>query len=107
VGVGTGGLEPVGRGRGRFTAAPWFGNFYSGTNESPPQGYDDYQYYTLWELFGNVADVFQERERYEALAQVHTDLVSTIQADLPPEDERPTAIRATLSRTAPSSGPTT
>ncbi|MCU4799881.1 ABC transporter substrate-binding protein [Halobacteria archaeon HArc-gm2] len=77
--------------------APWFGNFYSGTNESPPKGYDDYQYYTLWELFGNVADVFQERERYEALAQVHTDLVSTIQADLPPEEERPTAVRVTLS----------
>lgn len=76
---------------------PWFGNFYSGTHEQPPEGYDDYQYYDLWELFGAVADVFQERERYEALNAVHEDLVETIQSQLPPEDERPTAVRATLS----------
>ncbi len=75
---------------------PWFGNFYSGTHDSPPEGYPDYRYYDLWELFGHVADVFQERERYEALAAVHTDLVSTIQADLPPEEDRPTAVRVTL-----------
>lgn len=76
---------------------PWFGNFYSGTNGAPPEGYDDYQYYDLWELFGAVADVFRERERYEALATVHEDLVGTIQSQLPPEDDRPTAVRATLS----------
>ena len=78
--------------------APWFGNFYSGTRATPPEGYDGYQYYDLWELFGNVAEVFQERERYEALDAVHSDLVSKIQADLPPKEERPTAVRATLSQ---------
>lgn len=76
---------------------PWFGNFYSGTQGQPPEGYDDYQYYDLWELFGAVADVFQERERYEALNAVHEDLVETIQSQLPPQEERPTAVRATLS----------
>jgi len=76
---------------------PWFGNFYSGTQGRPPEGYSDYQYYDLWELFGHVADVFQERERYEALAAVHTDLVETIQSQLPPKADRPTAVRATLS----------
>jgi len=76
---------------------PWFGNFYSGTQSAPPDGYDDYAYYSLWDLFGKVAQVFDERARYEALAAVHADLVSTIRADLPPAEERPTAVRATLS----------
>ncbi|WP_435177463.1 ABC transporter substrate-binding protein [Halorussus sp. AFM4] len=76
--------------------APWFGNFYSGTRASPPKGYDGYRYYDLWELFGKVAAVFRETERYEALAQIHADLVSTIQEKLPPKEERPTAVRVTL-----------
>ncbi|MBV0903556.1 ABC transporter substrate-binding protein [Haloarcula salina] len=79
------------------TLAPWVGNFYSGTHDAPPEGYADYRYYTLWELFGKVAEVFQERARYEALAQVHADLVSHVQSNLPPREERPTAVRATLS----------
>ncbi|GGL58935.1 hypothetical protein GCM10009039_16450 [Halocalculus aciditolerans] len=82
----------------RDTLAPWFGNFYSGTNADAPDGYADaYEYYTLWELFGHVADVFRERARYEALASVHADLMTTIEDGLPPEDERPTAVRVTYS----------
>jgi len=78
---------------------PWFGNFYSGTHDQPPEQYRDaYEYYTLWEVFENVADVFGERERAEALRGVHEDLVSTIEADLPPEAERPTVARATYSQ---------
>ncbi len=76
--------------------APWFGNFYSGTRAPAPSGYENYEYYDLWELFGNVAEVFRERGRYEALAEVRADLVSTIRADLPPEEERPSAVRVTL-----------
>ena len=80
------------------TLAPWFGNFYSGTHATPPGGYtDQYQYYSLWELFGKVAAVFQEQARYQALKGIHTDLIETIEAKLPPEDERPTAVRVTLS----------
>jgi hypothetical protein len=76
--------------------APWFGNFYSGTNAPAPEGYGDaYRYYTLWEMFGHVADAFRERERFEALASVHTDLLATIEAGLPPQSERPTAVRVT------------
>ncbi|WP_363467499.1 ABC transporter substrate-binding protein [Halogeometricum borinquense] len=77
--------------------APWFGNFYSGTHAEAPDGYDDYGYYTLWELFGHVADVFQERARYEALNEVHQNLVSTIRSNLPPKEDRPSVIRATFS----------
>lgn len=79
------------------SVGPFFGNFYSGTHDTPPESYsENYQYYTLWELFGHVADIFQEQERYEQLRAVHDDLVSTIEADLPPKDERPTAVRVTL-----------
>jgi len=75
---------------------PWFGNFYSGTQGAPPDGYDDYAYYSLWDLFDRLSRVFDERARYEALAAVYTDLVSTIRANLPPKKERPTVVRATL-----------
>ena len=81
------------------TVGPWFGNFYSGTHDQPPEQYrDSYEYYTLWELFGHVADVFGERERAEALREVHDDLVATIETDLPPEEERPTVVRVTYSQ---------
>lgn len=80
------------------SVGPWFGNFYSGTHAQPHDAYrDDYEYYTLWELFGRVADVFQERERFEALRSVHEDLLATIEEALPPVDERPTAVRVTYS----------
>jgi hypothetical protein len=75
---------------------PWFGNFYSGTHASPPKGYEEYAYYTLWELFGKVAAVFRQRERHEALAAIHEELVASIRESLPPKEERPTAVRVTL-----------
>ncbi|WP_435144111.1 ABC transporter substrate-binding protein [Halobaculum sp. P14] len=71
---------------------PWFGNTLSGTNQTPPPGWaDQYQYYTLWEIFGKVAQVFQETDRYEALTSVHESVIQTIKAGLPPERERPSA----------------
>ncbi|MFH5797160.1 ABC transporter substrate-binding protein [Haladaptatus sp. CMAA 1911] len=71
--------------------APWFGNALSNAHKEPPSGWDgDYEYYTLWEIFEKVARVFQAEERYEALESVHTEMVSHIESNLPPEDERPT-----------------
>ncbi|MFC7166705.1 ABC transporter substrate-binding protein [Halospeciosus flavus] len=79
------------------TVGPWFGNFYSGTHATAPEAYrDDYQYYSLWELFGKVAQVFQETERYRQLEAVHADLLETIREGLPPAEERPTAVRVTM-----------
>ncbi|QCC58395.1 ABC transporter substrate-binding protein [Natrinema thermotolerans] len=76
---------------------PWFGNFHSGVHSEPASVYaDSYEYYTLWELFERVAAVFREEERYEALAEVHADLRSQIESNLPPESERPTVARVTL-----------
>lgn len=77
--------------------APWFGNFYSGTHDDPPEGYADrYEYYTLWELFGAIAELLGEQERYQSLKEIHADVHATIESKLPPENERPTAVRVTL-----------
>ena len=79
------------------TVGPWFGNFHSGVHSEPADAYADrYEYYTLWEVFERVADVFQERDRYEALRAVYDDLRGHIESNLPSEDERPTAARVTL-----------
>src|SRR6056297_1291217 len=73
--------------------SPWFGNSLSDTHQEPAPAYaGGYEYYTLWEQFEIVATAFQEQERYEALATVHDDLLSTIEAGLPEESERPSAV---------------
>jgi ABC-type Fe3+-hydroxamate transport system substrate-binding protein len=70
---------------------PWFANRYSRQHAQPPEAYrDDYRYYTLWELSGKVADVFQERKRFEALETEYEKLYGHIRANLPPKSERPT-----------------
>ncbi|WP_323174199.1 ABC transporter substrate-binding protein [Natrialba sp. PRR66] len=50
----------------------------------------DYPYYSLYEAFDVIADVFQQRERYEALNEIHESLLSEIRSELPPNEERPT-----------------
>ncbi|WP_324663769.1 ABC transporter substrate-binding protein [Haloarcula sediminis] len=73
--------------------SPWFGNSLSDTHQEPaPEYAEGYEYYTLWEQFELVAEAFQERKRYEELAAVHDDLLSTIEPALPEESERPSAV---------------
>ncbi|WP_459190668.1 ABC transporter substrate-binding protein [Halosimplex sp. J119] len=50
----------------------------------------DYEYYSLYEAFEKVADAFDERERYEALAEVHDEMLATVEETLPPAEDRPT-----------------
>ncbi len=70
---------------------PWFANRYSREHTKPPEGWrDGYQYYTIWEIFGKVAQVFREEERFEALKAEHEELYGHIRSNLPPESERPT-----------------
>jgi len=77
---------------------PWLGNYYSSYHATPPEEWaDGYEYYSLWELFDRVATLYGERERYEALASVHDDLLATIENGLPPESERPTAAYLSVS----------
>ena len=80
------------------TLGPWLGNYYSNFNATPPETWaDGYQYYTLWELFEQVAALYGERERYEALASVHDDLLGTVEERLPAESERPTVAYLSVS----------
>ncbi|WP_247730398.1 ABC transporter substrate-binding protein [Halovivax limisalsi] len=71
----------------RDTVAPFLGNVIFRRTDD----WHDYRYYTLYEAFERVAEVVQERERFEALRDVRDDLVATVQADLPAPDERPNA----------------
>jgi ABC-type Fe3+-hydroxamate transport system substrate-binding protein len=73
--------------------SPWFGNSLSDRHAEPAAAYaDGYEYYTLWEQFELVAEAFQEQQRYDALAAVHDDLLSTIESNLPAESDRPSAV---------------
>jgi iron complex transport system substrate-binding protein len=66
--------------------APWLGSFIRRPQESIGP---NYPHYTLYEAFEKVATVFRERERYQALASIHDDVLSTISAQIPPAAERP------------------
>ena len=86
-----GDIEEVGE-----NVAPWFGNTFSDTHRAAPGAWADrYEYYTLWEIFGKVAAVFREVERYEALAEVHASLLDAIDRKLPWPEDRPTAVMIT------------
>ncbi|GKZ16179.1 ABC transporter substrate-binding protein [Haladaptatus sp. T7] len=52
----------------------------------------DYRYYTLYEAFEKIAELFRERERYEAFKELHDEFIAKIQTKLPPADERPNVL---------------
>ncbi|MDS0476735.1 ABC transporter substrate-binding protein [Natrinema sp. 1APR25-10V2] len=54
------------------------------------EDWHDYPYYSLYEAFGKIAEVFQQQERYEAITQIHDGLLDDVQSQLPDEEERPT-----------------
>jgi iron complex transport system substrate-binding protein len=67
--------------------APFFGHF------GRRYGYEyqqDYQQLGLYDLFEHVAEAFQEQARYRRIKAIHDDVLDTVTANLPPEDERPT-----------------
>ncbi|ADQ68813.1 ABC transporter substrate-binding protein [Halogeometricum borinquense] len=64
--------------------APFFGN-----NILRRRDWHDYKLYSMYEALERLAELFQERERYEALAEVHASVQDEIQSRLPPADERP------------------
>jgi iron complex transport system substrate-binding protein len=59
--------------------------------------------YTMYEAFERVATIFQRQQRFQAWQSLHDDLMSTIEAGLPPEDERPT-VAAIWRGVSPDSG---
>ncbi|WP_224447231.1 ABC transporter substrate-binding protein [Haloprofundus salilacus] len=73
----------------RTNVAPFIGNtIFRRTDTS----WHDYQYYTLYEAFEKVAQVFQQEERYQQFKSLHDDYVSSLQSELPAESERPNAL---------------
>ncbi|QLG26457.1 ABC transporter substrate-binding protein [Halorarum halophilum] len=65
---------------------PFFGNSIFS------QGYawhEDYQYYTLYEAFGKLAQLFQRTDRYEAFSALHDEFQSSLSDVVPAEGERP------------------
>ncbi|MEF8824785.1 MAG: ABC transporter substrate-binding protein [Halapricum sp.] len=65
--------------------APFFANLIFRRSDE----WHTYRYYTLYEAFEKVAAMFQARDRYEAFAALHDEFIAGIQAELPPEEERP------------------
>jgi len=72
----------------RDKVAPFIGNL--GFRRS--DDWHDYRYYTLYEAFEIVAEVFRERERYEAFKKFHDEYIADVQSKLPPADERPSVL---------------
>jgi len=71
----------------RENVAPFIGNtIFRQTDE-----WHDYEYYSMYEAFEKVAEVFQRTDRYEAFASFHDDVLGRVQDDLP--EDRPEAAR--------------
>jgi iron complex transport system substrate-binding protein len=59
--------------------APFFGN----TGFTEVYDWHDYRYYTMYETFENLAELFRERERYEAFEAYHDQVLTDVQSQLP------------------------
>jgi iron complex transport system substrate-binding protein len=66
--------------------APFFGNTVFSRQYSWHEGY---RYYTLYEAFGKLAQVFKREGRYEAFSSLHDEMQSQLSGVVPPEGERP------------------
>ncbi|MFU1783609.1 ABC transporter substrate-binding protein [Haloarcula japonica] len=71
----------------RENVAPFLGNLIFRRTDD----WHDYQYYSLYEAFEKVAEMVQERARFEAIRTIHDELVETVQARLPASEQRPNA----------------
>ncbi|MFC7165110.1 ABC transporter substrate-binding protein [Halospeciosus flavus] len=65
---------------------PFFGNSIFSRGYA---WHDSYQFYTLYEAFEKLSNVFQRQDRYEAFTSVHDEMQQKLAANLPPESERP------------------
>jgi iron complex transport system substrate-binding protein len=68
------------------------GPFVGNLNFRREDQWHDYRYYTLYEAFEKVAQVFGEQERYEAFEELHDEFIAEVQRKLPPADERPNVL---------------
>jgi iron complex transport system substrate-binding protein len=71
------------------TVGPFFGNSIFS------RGYDwheGYRYYTLYEAFGKLAQVFQRTDRYEAFLRLHEDFQASVGDVRPSSDDERTEV---------------
>ena len=66
--------------------APFYGNSIFSTGYP---WHESYQYYSLYEAFGKMAELFQETERYEAFSALHDEFQTAVSGVVPAEGERP------------------
>ena len=71
----------------RDNVAPFLGNVVFRRTDD----WHDYRYYSLYEAFETVAEIVQERDRFEAIRSIHDELVADVQSRLPAPDDRPNA----------------
>jgi len=74
------------------TVAEDVGPFIGNTIFRRTDPWHDYRYYTLYEAFEKVAQVFGREDRYEAVKAVHDDAIAEVSATLPSADARPNAL---------------
>ncbi|MEM4782192.1 MAG: ABC transporter substrate-binding protein [Halalkalicoccus sp.] len=79
---------------------PFFGSF---VRRERDEKWGDYEFYTLYEAFEIVAQLFDREDRYEAFADLHDEMLAEIDSRLPPEGERP-AIGLLNGGSAPEAG---
>ena len=65
---------------------PFFANSIFSTGY---EWHKDYTYYSLYEAFEKIAQLFQRTDRYDAFATLHDEFQSTVSEIVPPESERP------------------
>jgi len=70
----------------REDIAPIFGNCIYAQHYP---WHSDYRYYTLYEAFEKLAQVFQRTDRYEAFTDVHDEFQQNLAPVVPPQGERP------------------
>ncbi|WP_050052279.1 ABC transporter substrate-binding protein [Halostagnicola sp. A56] len=51
--------------------------------------HDGYPYYTMYEAFEKIAEVFQEQSRYQAFVDLHAEVLEKITNRVPSQSERP------------------
>ncbi|WP_135830369.1 ABC transporter substrate-binding protein [Halorussus halobius] len=66
---------------------PFFGNSIFSRGYA---WHEDYTYYTLYEAFEKLAQLFGRTDRYEAMAEVHDQFQSSLSGVVPSEGDRPT-----------------
>ncbi|EMA46414.1 iron ABC transporter substrate-binding protein [Halococcus morrhuae DSM 1307] len=81
----------------RENVGPVFGN----SSYSRAFQWHDHRYYSLYEAFEKLAQVFGAEQRYRAFEQLHDEFIGRVQDRLPPESERPSVAILLVSSNEP------